>query len=79
MSRRVRTSFTKRLILVFQVEAIVVFMPTDSGSAIINNVYWPGNIPAMTINQALDYIIRCTSANANTDHRVLMDIASLLK
>jgi hypothetical protein len=61
------------------VEAIVVFMPTDSGSAIINNVYWPGNIPAMTINQALDYIIRCTSANANTDHRVLMDIASLLK
>jgi len=32
---------------------IVVFMPTDKGEAVLDDVYWPGNIPAVNLTDFL--------------------------
>lgn len=44
------------------VMALVVMMPTDNGAAVLNDVCWPGDIPAVTLNEALRRIARLPSA-----------------
>lgn len=38
------------------VYAMVVFIPTDRGSATLNNVVWPGNIPAVNLDEMISYL-----------------------
>lgn len=40
----------------YSVYAMVVFMPTDRGSATLNNVTWPGNVPAVNLDEMIDYL-----------------------
>lgn len=63
------------------VQAYVVLMPTNSGSANISNVFWPGNIPAVTVDQMTE-IVRNAAATSGTkvlDHRTISDLISLQK
>lgn len=61
------------------VSSIVVLMPTDSGSPQVGNVFWPGGIPAMDINAALNQVARISNTRLVTSPKVLMDISRLLK
>lgn len=38
------------------VYAMVVFMPTDRGSATLDGVVWPGNIPAVNLIEVIQYL-----------------------
>lgn len=37
-----------------QFAPVVVFMPTNKGEAILDDVFWPGGIPAMNLSQLLE-------------------------
>lgn len=38
------------------VYAMVVFMPTDKGSSALENVFWPGNVPAVNLVEIIAYL-----------------------
>lgn len=63
------------------VSAYVVMMPTNSGSANISNVFWPGNIPALTVEQMIS-VVHNASVSSGTkvhDHRAIANLVSLQK
>lgn len=39
-----------------QIAPVVVFMPTNKGEALLDDVFWPGMIPAMNLAQFLDVL-----------------------
>ena len=63
------------------VSAYVVMMPTNSGSATISNVFWPGRIPAVSIDQMIAVIhnLASTSGTKVYDYRTIPNISSLQK
>lgn len=63
------------------VSAYVVMMPTNSGSANISNVYWPGGIPAVTIEQMLSMVqsLASSSGTTATDYRIIHNLTALQK
>lgn len=62
-----------------RVSSIVVLMPTYSGSPKIDNVYWPGNIKAVNINEALERVSRMSQNSRNANPDVLRKISTLVK
>lgn len=63
------------------VSAYVVMMPTNSGAANISNVYWPGRIPAVTIEQILSVIgnLSAVSGTKVSDYSTIHNLSSLQK
>jgi len=62
-----------------EVSAMVVFMPTDSGTAKVNAV-WPGNIPAVTIHQAISALIPVASdTGISVNNRTVLTNLSMLR
>lgn len=59
------------------VNAIVVLMPTDSGSPKVDGVYWPGNIKAMDITSAINTVT--AKARNKGESSALHKIAMLVK
>lgn len=47
------------------VYAMVVFMPTDRGSATLDGVMWPGAIPAVNLNEMLQYLSSALPASSS--------------
>lgn len=45
----------------------VVFMPTDKGEGIIDDVYWPGNIKAVNLSDMLEHLSLQMSYSPKTD------------
>lgn len=62
-----------------RVSSIVVLMPTDSGTPNIKNVYWPGNIQAVNVYDALRRAGQMSYNKASTDTEVLYKISMLIK
>lgn len=42
----------------YQVVPLVVFMPTEKGEALLDNLKWPGNVPALTYRQFRHLVAR---------------------
>lgn len=61
-----------------RVTAEVVLIPTNSGSPMINNVVWPGNIKAINVMSALSNASEL-GKKGNGNQRVLSSIAMLVK
>lgn len=62
-----------------QIYAFVVFMPTDKGSPRISNVEWPGRVPAVTIDQMVQYLHSNSAANNAVDTNLRTKLQTLVK
>lgn len=60
------------------ITALVVMIPTDKGTAQIENVYWPGQIPAMNIEQGLTQVKRI-SAEHHVNYQLINALTPLSK
>lgn len=63
-----------------KIEARVVLMPTDKGEGNINHVYWPGNIPAVTLRSFLaELSSKRVAAPTAKAQKVISIVPNLLK
>lgn len=61
-----------------RVSAMVVLIPTDMGSATIDNVYWPGKIQAVNIETALAKISSMTQTTLHAPYDVIQKISKFV-
>lgn len=69
MSKNMAIAYERfsRLLPQYSVYAMVVFVPTDKGPATLDNVIWPGNIPAVNMDEMADYLATVVPSNAHND------------
>lgn len=69
MSKNMAIAYERfsRLLPQYSVYAMVVFVPTDKGPSTLDNVVWPGNIPAVNMDEMADYLNTVVPTNTHND------------
>lgn len=82
MSKNMQTAYTRFHHLLprgTQLYALVVFVPTDRGAATVDDVTWPGNIPAVNLLDMINYLKKETHEDYAVNKQLRRKMQSLIK
>ena len=63
----------------YDVNALVVFIPTNRGVGSIDNVFWPENIPAVNLPETLNYLHNMAPTSLPSDKNLRRELYPLLR